>query len=276
MSNYSAFLKSVNYFSFLSDAEIQLIEGVCTAETRQAGEIVFVEGATKDKFFIIYDGEVEIWKNYGKPDQILLAVFGPGRMFGELALIDDLPRSATVVTRTPVTFLTIFYEDFEKIIAEHQSVSLAVMKSIAGYIRDSTDKLTDDLRAQNRYLEDFNKRLLREVDDRHRAEDQLKEYQKQLEKAVAERTEQLEEINRHLRAEIEKRKTVEKQMEAAGGRQEKKKVSLNSCKKCKKVKDDRGRWKPLETYLQDTADFDVRSSLCPECSEEKFQKYYRK
>ena len=276
MGNYSEFLKSVNYLAFLSESEIDLIDAVCTAESRQAAEIVFVEGAIKDKFFIIYEGEVEIWKNYGKPDQILLAVFGPGRMFGELALIDDLPRSATVVTKTPATFLTIFYKDFENIIAEHQPISLAVMKSIAGFIRDSTDKLTDDLRSQNRYLDDFNKRLLREVDDRHRAEDKLKNYQKQLEQAVAERTEELEKINRHLREEIDKRKQIEKDMEAAHRRPEKTAGPLNTCKNCKKVRDDKGRWKPLETYLQDHADFDFRSNLCPECSEKKFQKYYQK
>jgi len=276
MRNYSEFLKSVNYLSFLSEKEIDLIAGVCTKESRQAGEIVFVEGATKDKFFIIYEGEVEIWKNYGSPDQILLAVFGPGRMFGELALIDDLPRSATVVTKTQAAFLTILYQDFEKIITEHQPISLAVMKSIAGFIRDSTDKLTDDLRSQNRYLQEYNQRLLREVDDRHQAEDQLKSYQKQLEQAVAERTEELEKINRHLREEIDKRKRIEKEMAAAHSRKKKPAARLNTCKKCKKVKDDRGHWKPLETYLQDHAEFDFRSNLCPECSEEKFRKYYQK
>jgi DNA repair exonuclease SbcCD ATPase subunit len=150
------------------------------------------------------------------------------------------------------------------------------MKSIAGFIRDSTEKLTDDLRKQNRYLEDFNKRLLREVDDRHRAEDQLKNYQKQLEQGVAERTEELEKINRHLREEIGRRKQIEKEMEAAHSRPERAAGLLDTCKNCKRVRDDRGPWQPLEAYLQDNAGFDFRSNLCPECSEKKYQKYYQK
>ncbi len=98
---YSVFLKSSNCLSFLSKSEIERIDAVCTPGSRRVGEVVLVGGATRDRFFIIYEGEEKIRVDYGNSDQILLALFGPGRIFGELVRIDNLSRSATVVTKIP-------------------------------------------------------------------------------------------------------------------------------------------------------------------------------
>ena len=96
MASHFQFLRTVKFFDFLSDSEIQKIEAKCREEEYAPGELIFAEGSRKDKFFIILDGKVEIWKDYRNPDGVLLAHFDAGKMFGEMALIDDLPRSATV------------------------------------------------------------------------------------------------------------------------------------------------------------------------------------
>ncbi len=90
-----------------------MIETVCEEEPYEDGEIIIAEGATNDKFFILIDGTVQIWKKFQQPDQELLTVYSQGRMFGELALIEDLPRSATVAAKGPVRLLAVKRERFQ-------------------------------------------------------------------------------------------------------------------------------------------------------------------
>jgi CRP-like cAMP-binding protein len=58
-----------------------------------------------EKFYVILQGNVEVWKNYGLPSQDILAIRGAGDTFGEMALIDELPRSATLKTVEPTLCL---------------------------------------------------------------------------------------------------------------------------------------------------------------------------
>lgn len=157
--DYYQFLRAVYFFESLSDEHIRKIEKLCRAKDYQSGKIIFKEGSKADKFFIVVEGSVEVWKNYGKTQQDLLAVQESGGMFGEMALIDDLPRSATVVTCEPTTLLFIGKKDFQKIIFEDSSIALSVMKSLASIVRKSNEIFTEGLRERNRQLEKANREL---------------------------------------------------------------------------------------------------------------------
>ena len=89
-------------FKGLTDDEIRLVAASCAEEERDSGDVIFVEGSTADRFYIVMEGRVEVWKNYYDPKPDLLAVHGSGRFFGEMALIDELPRSATVVAKEKI------------------------------------------------------------------------------------------------------------------------------------------------------------------------------
>ena len=93
-----------------------------------------------------------------------------GHLFGEMALIDELPRSATVVAAEPSELLYIDREDFHAIISEHSSIALSIMVSISAMVRASNDSFIHGLRARNVELERANAELKDTQDELLRAE----------------------------------------------------------------------------------------------------------
>jgi signal transduction histidine kinase len=147
------FLRKAYLFKGLSDEEIRLVASVCSEEEREAGDVIFVEGATADRFYIVIEGRVEVWKNYYDPKPDLLAVHGAGHFFGEMALIDELPRSATVVAKEKTRLLSLYRDEFRRLITERSSIALSVMTGISFMIRNSNDAFVEDLRERNTELE---------------------------------------------------------------------------------------------------------------------------
>ncbi len=147
------FLRRVYFFKDLDDEEIGLIAAACTEEDYAAGDILFVEGSKADRFYIVIEGRVEVWKNFYDPKPDLLAVHGPGHFFGEMSMIDDLPRSATVVAKDKVRVLYLNREDFRRLIRERSAIALSVMTSISYMVRSANEVFVEDLRRRNEELE---------------------------------------------------------------------------------------------------------------------------
>ncbi len=101
-------------------------------------ELVFAEGDPGKGLFVVLDGEVEIVRETPQGPQRIVT-FGPGTAFGELALIDDLPRSATARATAPTRLLILYRTHFEQLVAGDRSVALLVMRNLlrllAGYVR---------------------------------------------------------------------------------------------------------------------------------------------
>lgn len=152
-------LRDLYFFRSLSEAELAKVAAVCREEHFSARDMICSEGSPADRFFIILEGAVEVWKDWGDPEADLLAVHGPGHLFGEMALIDELPRSATVIARNAVRVLSIGRQDFHRIITENASVALSVMRSVSSMVRVSNDKFVESLRKRNRELVKTNRKL---------------------------------------------------------------------------------------------------------------------
>ncbi|MDP3179037.1 MAG: ATP-binding protein [Spirochaetaceae bacterium] len=164
------FLRRTYFFKGLSDDEIRLVAEACDQEERDAGEVIFVEGSTADRFYIVIEGRIEVWKNYYDPKPDLLAVHGPGHFFGEMALIDELPRSATVVAKESSKLLYLYRDDFRRLIRERSSIALSVMTAISYMVRSANEAYVDDLRRRNDELEKANSELKRAQAERLRTE----------------------------------------------------------------------------------------------------------
>jgi CRP/FNR family transcriptional regulator, cyclic AMP receptor protein len=102
------------------------------------GEAVFTEGDPGKGLFVVLDGEVEVLRETAQGPQRIVT-FGPGTAFGELALIDDLPRSATAAATTPTRLLILYRSHFEDLVAGDRGIALVVAKNLlrllAGYVR---------------------------------------------------------------------------------------------------------------------------------------------
>ncbi len=153
MKGYFHFLRNVSFFQTLSDPDIRNIMKFCREEDLEPGQVIFKEGDKADRFYIILSGEVEVWKDYDSPYADLLAVHGEGKLFGEMALVDDLPRSATVVTRTTTRLLFINEEEFQRLLKENSLVALAIIRSLSAMVRKSNQTFVEDLRERNRRLQ---------------------------------------------------------------------------------------------------------------------------
>ncbi len=153
------FLRGISFFEELSDTDILSISKYCTAKVIQPGQILFNEGDPADMFYIIMSGEVEVWKAYETDDEDLLAVHGHGKLFGEMALIDNLPRSATVKTRTHTKLLQIGEHDFQNMIRENSSVAFSIVRSLSSMVRKSNETFLEDLKERNIELEKANSDL---------------------------------------------------------------------------------------------------------------------
>lgn len=156
---YFHFLRDIYFFKDLDDADIRDIMGYCREDHLNPGEIVFWENEEADRFYIIASGEVEVWKDYGSDYADMLAVHGPGHLFGEMALVDELPRSATVRSRGRTRVLYIGQDDFKQIIQEKPTVAFAIVKSLSAMVRKSNETFLEDLRSRNKQLEEANREL---------------------------------------------------------------------------------------------------------------------
>jgi CRP-like cAMP-binding protein len=266
MGRYFTFIKNIEPFSFLSDEDIKKLENVCVEERFETDQVVFAEGSLGEKFFIVFEGAVEIWKDYQISDRICLAVYGPGKMFGELSLIDHLPTSATVVARKPSKLLTIDQEDFNQIITRDGCISLVIMKSLSSMIRRLTDDHMEGLRVRNRELENINSQLEQEIEERKSVQKELKIYKDHLEDKVKQRTKELLETNEVLSSERTNRERADAKVKILSG-------LLPICTHCKKIRDDEGYWNQIDGYIKEHSVAEIDHSICPKCEENLFPKF---
>ncbi len=146
------FLKNIYFYHTMTDVSLRKILALCSEKTYEKGSVVFFEDTSGDCFFVILDGELEIWKRYGQVDEILLGVSGSGQPVGEMALIDNQPRSATVRARTQVRLLVIQAEDFNNLLVTENSICVTLLRSVTMMVRRSNQSHITDLDRQNREL----------------------------------------------------------------------------------------------------------------------------
>jgi signal transduction histidine kinase len=105
-----------------------------------------VEGAVESIFYIILDGQVRVTKVINASESRFLGDLEPGDFFGEMALIHNAPRVASVATLVPTTVLEIHKEDFESLVRQNSAVSLAMVREVSRRLRENNDLAVESLR----------------------------------------------------------------------------------------------------------------------------------
>lgn len=111
-----------------------------------AGIVLCKEGANENIFYILLDGQVEVTKALINMQSRVMKRLGAGEFFGEMALIHNMPRAATVTTITPVTVLEIHKEDFTRLLENCTPVSLAMVREVSRRLRQNDEMAIEDLR----------------------------------------------------------------------------------------------------------------------------------
>lgn len=151
--DFSRHFQKLELFRDLSPTDLNKFLDESREEIFPPAQVIFEEGAQPDRFYVVLEGQVEIWKDYGTPYADILAMHGPGACFGEMSLIDELPRSATVKTATEARLLSLDKPRFRSIITENPSIALLIMRTVSKMVRASNDAFQVGLRQKNVMLE---------------------------------------------------------------------------------------------------------------------------
>jgi CRP/FNR family cyclic AMP-dependent transcriptional regulator len=115
----------------LENKELKTIEQYMNLLDVVPGETVFEEGDRGNYVCFVVEGSLDVFKKSETGEDILISTLSKGRSIGEMAVIDDLPRSATVKARTKSTLITLSREKFNYILAEHSIIGVKILKGIA-------------------------------------------------------------------------------------------------------------------------------------------------
>jgi signal transduction histidine kinase len=110
------------------------------------GAVLCRENAVEDRFYMILDGEAEVTKVINNSESRLLTTLDPGDFFGEMALIHNAPRAATVTAKTMLTTLELDKSAFDKVIRKSTSIAMAMVSQISNRLRENDQLAVDDIR----------------------------------------------------------------------------------------------------------------------------------
>lgn len=140
-------------FADIDEATIALIVASFTEEVWPASHIVFEELAPGDTLYIIMDGKVQISRTFPDGERRVIREMGPGEFFGEMALLEDKPRSARVSTVTPTTCLAVTRQRFNTLIEQHPAVAINFLKAISAQLRQQYREQTVFLQEKQTLVE---------------------------------------------------------------------------------------------------------------------------
>ncbi|MCA9623138.1 MAG: cyclic nucleotide-binding domain-containing protein [Myxococcales bacterium] len=139
-------LAKVSLFGGLTPAALELVSRVATEERYPIGHVIFEHGDVGEKLYIILSGRVRISRNVPGMGEEALAILNPGAVFGEMALLDDTPRSADARVHEKCHLLVISRETFEDLLFLNKALAYEVLWSmvriLSSRLRETNDKLT--------------------------------------------------------------------------------------------------------------------------------------
>jgi CRP/FNR family cyclic AMP-dependent transcriptional regulator len=130
----SALLSAASLFDGLDNEAMERIAAVAVEVEFPADHVIARQGEIGTGFFVIASGRARVVR-----DGETLATLGPGDFFGELSVLDGRPRVAQVVADGPTTCLALASWDLEALLLEDPKISLALLRGLAGRLRDVTE-----------------------------------------------------------------------------------------------------------------------------------------
>jgi CRP-like cAMP-binding protein len=128
-------------FAELDDRELAAIAAVAKARRYAKDDVVFHADESGDIFCLIKEGQVKVTMISPEGKEIILSMLGPGDFFGEMALLDDEPRSATVIATEALEVVTIWRTDFLQILSENFTIAKKVLAELSKRLRNASNRI---------------------------------------------------------------------------------------------------------------------------------------
>jgi signal transduction histidine kinase len=133
-------------FPGIKPAEIEELISHSVVGSYEPGTVLCHENAVEDRFYMILEGEAEVTKHINNVEVRLLKTLVAGDFFGEMALIHNAPRAATVIARTSLTTLELDKTAFNRVLHNSSSIAMAMVSEISNRLRQNDQLAVDDLR----------------------------------------------------------------------------------------------------------------------------------
>jgi CRP/FNR family cyclic AMP-dependent transcriptional regulator len=137
----TAVLKTVPLFTSLAEEQLRMLTTMVTRKSTPRSTTIMAGGDPTDSLYIVLSGRLKVMMSDSEGKEVILTILGAGEFFGEMGLIDDEPRSATVITIEPCELLSIAKRDFKKALAENFEMTMAVMRSLVKRLREADRKI---------------------------------------------------------------------------------------------------------------------------------------
>lgn len=152
-------------FNGVDEDELEQLAALTELRVYPSGHVLCHEGAYEDVFYILAEGGAEISKAMGDEEgERVLRMAGPGDLIGEMALIQNAPRSATVRATSECTVLEMDKGDFETMLARSPRMALDIIRITLNRLRENDQRMIDDLQKTNKVLRQLDRNKTEFID----------------------------------------------------------------------------------------------------------------
>ena len=136
-------LKGSSIFQNLTDNELGELTNLAVERSFMPDEFIFWEGDTPQWFYIIAEGKVKVLKHSSLGREFIISFFGPGEMFGEVAVFENKPYPASAQAATATKVVGIKRENLLTFLSTHPQIALKIINVLGGRLRDAQSRLRD-------------------------------------------------------------------------------------------------------------------------------------
>lgn len=134
-------LRNVPLFAVLPESQLALLTSVVSRRPFPRGAPIMSAGEETDSLYVVISGRLKVMMSDDEGREVILAMLGPSEFFGEMGLLDDSPRSATVVTVEPCELLILAKKDFKRCLFENFDMAMTVMRGLVKRLREADQKI---------------------------------------------------------------------------------------------------------------------------------------
>src|SRR5437016_124939 len=137
----TAVLKAVPLFASVPEEQLRMLTVVVTRKSVSRSTTIMAGGDATDSLYIVLSGRLKVMMSDAEGKEVILSILGSGEFFGEMGLIDDSPRSASVVAIETCELLCVNKRDFNRCLAENFDMAMAVMRGLVKRLREADRKI---------------------------------------------------------------------------------------------------------------------------------------
>src|SRR5712692_8201479 len=134
-------LRNVPLFSMLSEHQLALLTSAVSRKGLPRGTTIIAAGDVTESLYVVISGRLKVMISDDEGREVILAILGPNEFFGEMGLIDDHPRSASVVALEACEVMSLSKRDFKRCLAENFEMATTVMRGLVKRLREADQKI---------------------------------------------------------------------------------------------------------------------------------------